>query len=75
MRGLVLAAIGVSAGVALTFVAIRALGPEFPAITATPRVAIFMAVAVSMFAIALGASWVPAVRVARTAPAAALRAE
>jgi len=75
MRGLVLAAIGVSAGVALTLLAIGAFGAEYSAIASNARVAIFAAVAASMFAIALGASWLPAIRVGRIAPAVALRAE
>ena len=75
MRGFVLAAIGVSAGVALTLLAIRAFGAEYSAIASNASVTIFAAVAAAMLAIALGASWVPAVRVARIAPAAALRSE
>ena len=75
MRGLALAAIGVSAGMVLTLLAIRAFGAEFPPSRRTPAPQSFAAVAASMFAIALGASWLPALRVARIAPAAALRAE
>ena len=75
MRGLVLAAIGVSAGVALTLLAIRTFGAEYSAIASNASVTIFATVTASMFAIALGASWVPAFRVGRIAPAAALRAE
>ena len=75
MRGLALAAIGVSAGGVLIVLAIRSVGADFPAIATSANGTTFAAVAVMMFAIALGASWLPAVRVARIAPAAALRAE
>ena len=75
MRGLALAAIGVSAGLVLIVLAIQLFGAEFPVLASNSRGAIFATVAAVMFAIALGASWLPAVRVARIAPAAALRAE
>ena len=75
MRGFALAAIGVSAGGVLIVLAIRSVGADFPAIATSANGPTFAAVAVLMFAIALGASWLPAVRVGRIAPATALRAE
>ncbi|HEY0284208.1 MAG TPA: ABC transporter permease [Vicinamibacterales bacterium] len=75
MRGLALAAIGVAAGLVLIVLVIRAFGSEFPGIASNAGAATLAAVVAVMFAIALGASWLPALRVARIAPAAALRAE
>ena len=75
VRGVALAAIGVSAGIVLIFLAIRSFGTDFPGLAANASAWNLTAVAVSMFAIALGASWLPALRVARIAPAVALRAE
>jgi putative ABC transport system permease protein len=75
VRGLVLAAAGVSLGAVLLVLTLRSFGAELPFIAGTARGAIFVVVAASMFVIALGASWLPAVRVARIAPASALRAE
>ncbi len=64
MRGIALAAIGVSAGGVLIALAIRSIPADFPAIATSANGTTFAAVAVMMFAIALGASWLPAVRVA-----------
>ncbi len=75
VRGVALAAVGVSAGIVLIFLAIRSFGTEFPALAANASGWNLTAVAISMFVIAFGASWLPAVRVGRIAPAAALRAE
>ena len=57
------------------FVAVRSFGAEFPALAANAGGWTLAIVAVSMLAIALAASWLPSVRAARIAPAAALRAE
>ena len=76
MRGIALAAVGVAAGVVLIVAGDPiAFGADFPAIATSASGTTFAAVAVMMFAIALGASWLPAARVARIAPAVALRAE
>ena len=75
MRGLVLAAIGVLTGGVLIALAIRSVPADFPAFATSASGAIFATVAVMMFAIALAASWLPASRVARIAPAVALRAD
>ena len=75
VRGLVLAAVGVSAGVLLLILAVRMFGADVPAFAGNIRGAMVAAVAASMFVIALGASWLPAARVARITPASALRAE
>jgi ABC-type antimicrobial peptide transport system permease subunit len=75
MRGVALAAIGVSAGVILIVLALRSVAEDFPAIATSASGTTLGAVAVLMFAIALGASWLPAVRVARIAPIGALRYE
>ena len=75
VRGISLAAIGVSAGIALIVLAVRSFGSEFPALAANAGGWTLTIVAVSMLAIALAASWLPSVRAARIAPAAALRAE
>jgi putative ABC transport system permease protein len=75
MRGLALAAIGVAAGIVVIVLVIRAFGSEFPAIASNAGAATLAAVVAVMFAIALGAAWLPALRVARIAPAVALRAE
>ena len=75
VRGVALAAVGVFAGIVLIFLAIRSFGTEFPALAANASGWNLTAVAISIFVIAFGASWLPAVRVGRIAPAAALRAE
>ena len=75
MRGLVLAAIGVSAGVALIVAgAPMRSAPSSRHRRQCQRIDLRGRPA-SMFAIALGASWLPALRVGRIAPAVALRAE
>jgi predicted permease len=73
-RGIALAAVGVVAGVVLVVLAVPAVATEFPTMPATATAATLAAVGVMMFVIALAASWVPAVRVSRIAPIAALRA-
>ncbi len=73
VRGITLAAIGVSAGIALIFLAVRSFGSEFPAQAANAGGWTLTVVAVLMLAIALAASWLPSVRAARIAPAVALR--
>jgi predicted permease len=75
MRGVALAAAGVAAGVVLIVVALRSVAADFPAMATGASTTILAAVAIMMFAIALGASWLPAVRVARIAPIGALRGE
>jgi ABC-type antimicrobial peptide transport system permease subunit len=75
MRGLTLAAVGVAAGVVLIVVALRTVAADVPAMATGASSTTLAAVAVVMFAIALGASWLPAVRVARIAPIGALRAQ
>jgi putative ABC transport system permease protein len=75
VRGVALAAIGVSAGFVLMLLLIRSFGAEFPALAANASGWNLTVVAAAMFAIALAASWLPAVRVGRIAPASALRAE
>ena len=75
VRGIALAAIGVSAGIALIFVAVRSFERRISSSGGECRRWTLAIVAVSMFAIALAASWLPSMRVARIAPAAALRAE
>ena len=75
MRGVALAVIGVSAGVVLMVLALRSVAEDFPAIATSASGTTLAAVAVVIFVIALGASWVPAVRVGWIAPLAALRAE
>jgi predicted lysophospholipase L1 biosynthesis ABC-type transport system permease subunit len=72
-RGVVLAAIGIAIGVVL--VTLRSVGSELPFVSGTARGAIFASVAASMFAVAFGASWLPAARVGRIAPVEILRAE
>ena len=74
VRGITLAAIGVSAGIALVSLAVRSFGSEFPAQAASAGGWTLTVVAVLMLAIALAASWLPSVRAARIAPAAVLRA-
>ena len=74
MRGLALAAIGVATGACSSFWRSERSAPMFRPSRRMPA-GNPAAVAASMFAIALGASWLPALRVARIAPAAALRAE
>jgi putative ABC transport system permease protein len=75
MRGLTLAAVGISAGVVLIVVALRSVAADVPAMATGASGATLAAVAALMFAIALGASWLPAIRVARIAPIGALRAQ
>jgi putative ABC transport system permease protein len=75
VRGVTLTAIGVSAGAALMFLAIRSVAGDFPAIAANASGTIVAGVAALMLAIALAASWLPAMQVANIEPAAALRAE
>jgi putative ABC transport system permease protein len=75
IRGMRLAAVGVAAGVVLTVVALRSVATELPAIAPGASGTTLAAIAALMFAIALGASWLPAVRVARIAPIGALRAQ
>jgi predicted permease len=75
MRGMTLAAVGVAAGVVLIVVALRSVAAEVPAMTTGASGTTLAAVAVMMFAIALCASWLPAVRVARIATIGALRAQ
>ena len=75
VRGITLAAIGVSAGIALVSLALRLFGSEFPAQAASTGGGTLTIVGVLMLAIALAASWLPSVRAARIAPAAALRSE
>ena len=74
-RGLGLAAIGVSTGAMLIVLAVQSFGADVPGFAANADAGILAAVAASMFAIALGASWLPAIRARRIAPASALRAE
>jgi ABC-type antimicrobial peptide transport system permease subunit len=73
-RGVLLAALGAVIGGLLTFLVIRLLGSQFPAGVNTPAL-VMTVVAVVLFAVALAASWFPAARVARLAPAAVLRDE
>ena len=75
VRGISLAAIGVSAGIALNVVAVRSLEAAFPALAANAGNRTLAIVAVPILTIALAASWLPSMRAARIAPAAALRAE
>lgn len=75
LRGLVLAAVGVSAGALLILLAIRFVGVAFLSPGISTGAGLLGAVAVTMLAIALAASWLPAARVSRIAPAAVLRAE
>jgi len=74
-RGIALAAVGVAAGMILMMLAVRSVETDFPAFATSASTPTVAAVAVVMFAIALGASWVPAVRVSRIAPIGALRAQ
>ena len=75
VRGITLAAIGVSGGIALVSLALRLFGSEFPAQAASTGGGTLTIVGVLMLAIALAASWLPSLRAARIAPAAALRSE
>jgi ABC-type lipoprotein release transport system permease subunit len=75
IRGLALAAVGIAAGVVLIVVALRSVAEDVPAMATVASGTTLAAVAVMMFVIALGASWLPAVRVARIAPIGALRAQ
>ncbi len=75
MRGIALAGVGVAAGVVLMVLALRSVATEFPAIASGASVPTVSAVGAMMFAVALGASWLPAMRVSRIAPLAALRYE
>jgi putative ABC transport system permease protein len=75
VRGAVLGAIGIAIGAAVLALALRSFDSELPFAAGSARAAVVTAVAVSMFVIALGASWLPALRVGRIAPTAALRAE
>jgi predicted permease len=73
-RGIGLTAIGVAAGGVLIVVLTRWIG-SMVQIGSDLSGAMFTAVSLLMTAIALAASWLPAVRVSRIAPAAALRHE
>ena len=75
LRGMALAAVGVAAGMILLMLTVRSVAADVPALATSGSTAIVAAVTAMMFAIALGASWVPAVRVSRIAPIAALRAQ
>jgi putative ABC transport system permease protein len=75
MRGLALAGAGVAAGIVLIVVALRSVAADFPAMATGASGTTLAVVAGVMFVIALGASWLPAVRVARIAPIGALRAQ
>lgn len=75
VRGVALATAGVSAGLLLVLLLVRSLGAEFPDLTSHVAGWSLGVVAAVMCAIALGASWLPALRVARIDPAAALRGE
>ena len=70
--GMRLAAVGIATGFALTVIAVRALPSDLQAMADAPA-PILQAVALLLFGIALCASWLPAIRVARLAPAEALR--
>ena len=74
-RGFALTAIGVSFGVVLVTWAIRSAAGDFPFIAEAAGGTTVTAIGLVMFAVALAASWLPAQRVARTAPASALRAD
>ena len=74
-RGVALAAIGIAIGVSLLTIALGWFGSDLPFIDGSVRAVTIAAVAASIFVIALAASWLPATRVARIAPAAALRSE
>ena len=75
VRGVALAAVGVSAGCLLVLVLVRSLGADFPDLTAHAAGWNLAVVAAVVCAVALGASWLPAARAARIAPAQTLRAE
>jgi putative ABC transport system permease protein len=72
-RGVRLSAIGIAAGGALTLIAVRVLATNLPAIADASAI-ILLAVAVLLFAVALLASWLPALRVLQIAPASVLKA-
>jgi ABC-type lipoprotein release transport system permease subunit len=59
----------------LIVLAVQSFGADVPVFAANADTGVLAAVAASMFAIALGASWLPAIRARRIAPASALRAE
>jgi predicted permease len=71
-RGVLLSGIGIAAGCVLTLIGARVLGPDLPAVADAP-VSILVAVAMLLLAIALCASWLPARRVSKIAPAFALK--
>jgi ABC-type antimicrobial peptide transport system permease subunit len=73
-RGLRLAAIGIGAGFVLTLVAIRFLPPDVQGLADAPA-PILRSVSILLIQVAVLASAVPAFRVGRIAPAAALRYE
>jgi ABC-type lipoprotein release transport system permease subunit len=75
VRGVALAAVGASAGFLLVLVLVRSLRADFPDLTAHAAGWNLAVVAAVVCAVALGASWLPAARAARIAPALALRAE
>jgi predicted permease len=75
MRGLALAASGLVAGGLLLALGIQLVRADFPTMATTASGTTLAAVALAMCAIALAASWLPAVRVARIAPIGALRAQ
>ncbi len=74
-RGFALAVVGVFVGIVLVAVGIRLMAGDFPSLTVAASGASIAVVGILMFAIALAASWLPAMRVARMAPATALRAD
>jgi ABC-type antimicrobial peptide transport system permease subunit len=72
-RGVFLTGIGIAAGCVLTLIGASILGPSLPAV-ADASVSMLLAVAMLLFAIALCASWLPARRISRIAPAVVLKA-
>ena len=71
-RGVLLSAIGILSGGVLTLIAVRVLASTVPAIADAP-ISVLPAVTTLLFGIALCASWLPALRVARITPASALK--
>ncbi|HUP40562.1 MAG TPA: FtsX-like permease family protein [Vicinamibacterales bacterium] len=74
LRGMALAAVGVAAGMILMMLTVQSVPADFPAIATSRSTMIVAAVTAMMFAIALCASWVPAVRVTDRAHRRAARA-